>query len=74
MSERLGFHRSLYDPQAVRAAADAYLHLARVEVIEEGDEVLATFIDIDPELADVLLDAFANHVLHETVIRSRGAL
>lgn len=66
------FNRSLYLPEAIESAATAYAGLATVAV-ERGDEAtLVTLDDIDPDVADVIEDAFANHALAETITRSRG--
>jgi hypothetical protein len=61
---------SLYDAQAVEAAADAYRALARIVVERAGDELHVTFHDADPSLPD-LVDEFLNHALHETIVRER---
>jgi hypothetical protein len=67
MGDRLSLHRSLYRPDAVRTAASAFAALARIDVIEEEAETAVTFDEVDPDLRDSLVDAFANHALAETV-------
>lgn len=71
MAERLIFDRSLYLPEAVEAAATAYADFARIEVTAGGDStevVIADVVDHDEQL---IARAFANHVLHETILRVR---
>ncbi|MDX2168260.1 MAG: HxsD-like protein [Deltaproteobacteria bacterium] len=71
MAERLVFDRSLYLPEAVEAAAAAYGDYARIEVTASGEatEVLiADVAELDPQM---VARAFANHVLHETILRVR---
>ncbi len=72
MSEQLRFSRSLYEPEAVRAAVKAFDALAQFEVSLTADDVVVTISDPDEELADVLADELCNHALHQTVIRARG--
>jgi hypothetical protein len=73
MTERIVFSRWLYLPEAVRAAADQYASVARISVEVGPDEVVATIAEADPEVAGELPDAFSNHVLFETIVRSRRA-
>jgi hypothetical protein len=70
MAELLEFNRSLYDAEAVQAAAQAYSGLGRFTV-EEGEHILrVTIEEPDPEVEE-LADHFANHCLFETITRSR---
>jgi hypothetical protein len=66
------FSRSLYLPEAIDAAAEAYAGLATIEVVRGGDGIEVKFSDVDPDVADVIEDAFANHALAETITRSRA--
>ncbi len=67
MPERtLSFHSSLYSRQGVDAAVAIYAEHAEARVIEREHE-LVVVLQTDEEL---LLDAFANHALFETI---RGA-
>lgn len=63
MAETLHFTRSLYAPEAVQEAARAFAHLATLDVSLGEDDVALVATDIDPEVADVLLDELANHAL-----------
>ena len=72
MAETLDFSRSLYLPEAVQAAVDAYAELASLSVAPHDGGTLVTIRNPDPELADVLVDELANHALHETIVRTRG--
>lgn len=73
MSDPLTLHRSLYRPEAIRASAAAFAGLARVEVVQEEEETRINFHDVDPDVADSLIDAFANHALAETVRLHRAS-
>ena len=80
MAERIAFDRSLYLAEAVEAAVAAYAEHARIELTTTDDGVVASVSplgELDPGL---IANAFANHVLHETIARRhqrpgrRGAL
>ena len=71
MAERIVFDRSLYLPEAVDAAAEAYGELARIEVSAAGDAVAVVISDVVDHEEAVVARAFANHVLHETITRLR---
>ena len=73
MAERIVFDRSLYLPDAVEAAATAYAEHARIEVTAEGDSTVALISDVVDHDAQVVSNAFCNHVLHETIARRREA-
>jgi hypothetical protein len=73
MAERISFDRSIYLPEAVEAAAAAYAEHARIEVAPEGEATVAVISDVvEHDVRDVV-NAFCNHVLHETVTRLRQA-
>ncbi|MBW2459214.1 MAG: hypothetical protein JRI68_32250 [Deltaproteobacteria bacterium] len=72
MAERIVFARSLYAPEAVRAAAQAYADLCTIELSVLTDSIEVTFSDPDESVADVLVDEFCNHALHETILGQRG--
>ena len=65
--------RALYAEDAVRAAADAYANLAKLEVVAHAADLELRVSDIDAEFGPSLLDEIANHALYETVqhVRSR---
>jgi|GEM_PF-4180924 hypothetical protein len=67
-AESVDLSRSLYTPEAVRAAAEAYAALAEIQVEEQGDILRLTLRQ--PRRPD-LLDHLLNHCLFETVRRSR---
>ncbi len=71
MVEEITFARSLYSPEAVRAAAEAFSQLAKLEVTVSDDEIRLAVSEPDPDVADVLEDELANFALAETVVRSR---
>ena len=72
MPESIRFDEYLYEKAAVTAAAEAYGHLAAIEISQDGSCVVASMTDISEEHADVLVDAFRNHVLYETIVRARA--
>jgi hypothetical protein len=72
VAESISFARSLYLPEAVQAAAAAYADLARIDVSDTGNDLIVTISDPDPSVAPEIGGAFANHALHETILR-RGA-
>ncbi len=73
MAERVAFDRSLYVPEAVEAAAAAYGEHARIEVTRTDDCTVATIAPLAEGDPRALLNAFCNHVLHETLARLHAA-
>lgn len=73
MPDTLTFSRSLYLPEAVQAAAEAYSQVAGVEVVTNEHDVIV-HIAADPAYGTRVLDAFSNHALLETIVRSREQL
>ncbi len=71
MAERIEFSGSLYSADAVKQAVEAFAHLGKFELESADDRVAVVLSDPDPEVADVLLDELAKHVLALTV-QSRG--
>lgn len=65
------FSRSLYLPEAVQAAADAFAELAKIEVRVLDGDIEVELDAIDPDVADVIEDELCNHALHQTVVRRR---
>ncbi len=74
MAETLVLSRSLYLPEAVQAAADAFAELAEVEVRVLDAAIEVSMSGVDPDVADVIADELGNHALHETIVRRRGAV
>ncbi len=72
MAERIVFSRSLYAPEAVRAAAAAYGELASFELQVSAEAIEVVITEPDESVADVLVDEFCNHALHETIVSLRG--
>ena len=69
---RIEFNRRLYRDDAVEAAVEAYGHLATLS-LERGEHTSIVEVrDPDERVADRLVDALCNHVLYETVSRSRA--
>ena len=73
MAEELAFHRSLYLLEAVEAAASAYAEYAKIDLTPSGDSVTAVVSPLGDHDPRLLANAFANHVLHETIARRRQA-
>lgn len=68
------FHRSLYLPEAVKAAATAYEAFCTVTVDETDIATVVTLDGFDSRYGVAFVDAFCNHALFETVVRSRETL
>jgi hypothetical protein len=73
MADRIAFDRSLYLPEAVEAAAEAYAEHARIAVTATADAAVAEIDAAAPEDQQTVMHAFCNHVLHETITRRRQA-
>ncbi len=65
------FHRSLYAPEAVQAAAAAYADLARIVLHAHDNDVVAEIDGVDERVPDVV-DAFCNHALYESIVRRQA--
>lgn len=72
MAELL-LHKSLYDAAVVRAVAALYEGVAAIGIDEAEHELIVRFDRVDPDVAEVILDHFANHALVETVRANAGA-
>ena len=68
----LRFHRSLYAPEAVQAAARAFEQLASVTVEQNEHDTLVGLADLHPHFGDRLVDEFSNYVLRASVQAWRG--
>ena len=73
-AESLIFDRSLYLVEAVQAAADAYSGHARIELTNEPQQTMVSIAVENAAYKEIIIDAFCNHVLFETVVRSRETL
>jgi len=71
MAERITFDRSLYLAEAVEAAAAAYADYAHIELTPTAEVVVAEISGVDERDPRAVANAFANHVLHETIARQR---
>ena len=65
---KLLFHRDLYSLQAIEEVQELYSHLATIQISSEGEDIIVNLTDVHPGLADKLMDAFANHALHATIV------
>lgn len=65
------FHRSLYAPASVRAAAERFAGFG--PTVEERDaDVLVSFSTVPDRLRDRLPDEFRNHALFQTIVDARA--
>jgi hypothetical protein len=68
---RITFDRSLYDPDAVAAAASAYAEYADITLERAGDAVVAVVGAVRGHDRDTVEHSFCNLALQETVVRLR---
>ena len=73
MTKQVAFDGSLYLPDAVEAAAAAYAQYAEIVLTPTDDGVLAVIAGTGEHDPDMVLNAFCNHALHETIVRLRQA-
>lgn len=71
MADEIVFDRSLYSPEAIAAAAQAYSEHVRIELTQTADAVVAKLSDVVGHDPQTVADAFCNHALYETIIRRR---
>lgn len=74
MKQEIVLSTSLYSVEAVNLAVAAYRECAVFLVDVQEDNICIAISDIHPSLQDVLLDAFCNHVLNETILLRRRKL
>ncbi len=72
-AKRITFDRSLYLPAAVEAAAVAYANHATIALTSGSDALVAEISAVVGDDAEIVVHAFCNHVLHETIGRMRSA-
>lgn len=73
MSNTIQFSRTLYLTEAVDAAVAAYAEVAEFEVKSDENDITVQ-IDADAGYGDKVYHAFCNHVLFESIVRTRQAL
>ena len=69
MSDAVAFARSLYAPDAIRAAVAAYAELASFQITESDEDVIVRITEPDSDVAHCLADELANYALVETIAR-----
>ena len=74
MSQQIVFSTSLYSVEAVNLTVAAYRECAVFSIEIQDEDVVVVISDIHPSLQDVLVDAFCNHVLNETILLRRKKL
>ncbi len=70
MPEILRLSHSLYAPDAISEAVEAFASIATLELTREASETRVEVSWTDPEIPD-LLDHFCNHILHHSIVASR---
>ena len=70
---RITFHRSLYSPEAVEAAAAAYAEYAEIALERAGDEVVAVIGAVTGSDPQTVENSFCNLALQETIVRMHRA-
>ena len=73
MTNTTQFSRSLYLIEAVEAATEAYAEVATFSVSTDENNIEVQ-IESDDGYGDTVIHAFRNHVLFESIVRSRQAL
>jgi len=73
VATEVSLHRSLYDADAVTAVAARYDGLATFHIHAGEHDIVVAMTDIDPDVADVLVDHFCNLALQETIVRHNQA-
>jgi hypothetical protein len=71
MSQNIYFSDSIYKKEAVEKSVQDYQELATFTMKESEAGVAVEIDNIHPSFTDVLVDAFCNHVLNETIIQNR---
>jgi len=74
MGERVAFDATLYREDALQAAVEAYSEVAKIEVSQGEGSFDAELMDVGDYDPKMIVHAFANHVLHETIARRRQAV
>ncbi len=65
--KKVVLNRKLYGVAAVRSAAEDFAELAKIEVDSSGQDLEITFDQVDPDVANVLVDEFLNFALAATI-------
>jgi len=71
MASTIDFSHSLYSTEVVKQTIQLYQSLAEFSVSEGENCIEVTIDNIHPDFSTVLIDAFCNHVLNETIILYR---
>jgi len=71
MAEQIVFDRSLYPPEAVEAAVEAFREHAQIELTQAPEGVVAAIGGVTEDEARAVAHAFGNYVLHESIARRR---
>ncbi len=68
----VSFDHSIYNQASIETAAAAYASILEINVASGDGETTATFSNLDPGQGRMLVDAFCNHVLFETIQHFRA--
>lgn len=69
---QLRFHKSLYDGEAVRRAAERFAALGQIEVLDGGADWLVRALPVREAVRARLGDELGNHALFETILGRKG--
>jgi hypothetical protein len=72
MAKPITFDHSIYSPDAVQSAAEVYAELLNIGLESTDGATQAVFSDLDPDNGQMLIDAFCNHVLFDSIQRHRA--
>ena len=57
------FNKKIYPDKAVLSSMEAFKHLARFQVKQEGDYIIVTLSQINPAVKNIVKEEFSNYVL-----------
>ena len=70
---KLRLHRRIYRGESIRVAQQAFGELASIRLARDGHYTVVEFSDVDPDVASVIGNEFANYALAES-IDARGTV
>lgn len=71
MAERVAFERSLYSPASVERAAATFADYAKIALQQGEGEIVAEIEAAEGYDSALVVNTFANHVLHDTIAQRR---
>ena len=70
--KEISFSKSIYYFSAIKAAMEAYEAYASFEYVEHEYDVQLSIVPKQPQHAQLIMDAFCNHVLFESIVAHRN--